>query len=444
MSAFLKKAFAAWDCVYVCGSENFWNRLQAILNYQAAGEYTVTIADEWPLPVRSGPQIGAEEGALRAALRQDPDCILLPRAEQHGPMLLQAALTGHRVLAGFERTPRQVLELLTAGQPELAATQTRTLFFDPSGLWMYRVEQDEFERVADFAEGAFSDLSLPGQPPAEPAPPPPPAREVPAEWGPPSPLLPELESIFAPLARACYAPLFDQGEPIGQLGGSPMLAEGEEWPRCGACQQRMHLICQLDLNHLPENQPLPNQGWLQLFYCTAEACSPERAWGPFSCNALARRLEQGVLSPEDPPAPQYAVRPITGWLALTDYPGWEERPALNDRQLAASCNLEEPAWLEHFCLTEADQREKAEAFFRNYSGDKLLGWPAWTQAAEYPPCPRCQSPMQMFWQVNNDGGPSGPPGFSSSHGQIFAGDGNGHLFICSRHPEQMTFSWACG
>ncbi|MFN8611709.1 MAG: DUF1963 domain-containing protein [Vulcanimicrobiota bacterium] len=444
MSAFLQKAFSAWDCVYICGAENFWDRLQAVLNFQDAGEYTVTIADEWPLPARSGPCIAAAEGALRAALRQDADCILLPRAEEHGPLLLQAALTGHRVVAGFAGTPRQVLDLLTGEQPELAATQERTLFFDPSGLWMFRTEKKDFERVADFAEGAFSDLCLPGESTAAPTPPPAQAPEVPAEWGPPSPLLPELEAILAPLARPCYAPLFELGEPIGQLGGSPMLAHGEEWPRCGACQQRMHLICQLDLSHLPTSQPLPNQGWLQLFYCTANGCNPARPWGPFSCNALARRLEQGVLSSEDPPSPQYPVRAITGWLALTDYPGWEERPPLTDRQQAASNNLDEPAFLEHFCLTDDGQREKAQAFLRNYSGDKLLGWPAWSQGPEYPQCPLCQSPMQMYWQVNNDGRPDGPPGFSSCHGQIFAGDGNGHLFLCSSHPEQMTFSWACG
>lgn len=444
MSVFLERAFEGWDCVYLCRRDDFWSRLQAVLHYQSDQECTIVLAEDWPLEPRSGSLIPPGEASLRAALRQDPDCVLLAEGDGLGALLLQAALTGHRVIAGFELAPRQVLEQILEGNRGLEFTQVRNLFFDPSGLWLYDAEKDDFQLVSEYEEGTFRDLSTPVEPPPLSPPPAPEPLQAPEEWGPPTPLLPELERIFAPLARAGYAPLFEAGESIGQFGGSPHLAAAEKWPCCGACQSRLHLVCQLDLGRLPSSHPLPDSGWLQLFYCTADHCNHPQAWGPFSDNALARYLPEGESSLLAPPDSAYPRRDLTGWQSLTDYPGWEERPTLNDRQRTASCNLEEPAFLEHFCLTEAEARDQAAAYFRNYPGDKLLGWPAWTQGADYPCCPQCCEPMSMFFQINNDGQNSQEPGYTSCHGQIFAADGNGHIFVCAMHPEQLTFSWACG
>ncbi|MBX3165828.1 MAG: DUF1963 domain-containing protein [Candidatus Eremiobacteraeota bacterium] len=444
MSAFLQRAFANWDCIYICQMKDFWPRMQAVLTFQNPDEYTITIG-EWLLEARPGPQLPAGESSVRAALRQDPDCLLVAQAEgDQGPLLLQAALTGHRVVAGFALTPRQVLQKLLEEQEGLGFTQARSLFFEPDGLWIYSPEKDIFERVSAFEEGTFRDLILPAEPPPPPPPPAPEPLQAPAEWGPASPLLPELEAIFTPLARPCYAPLFNDGPRAGQFGGRPRLAPSEEWPRCGACQERLHLVCELDLAQLPESRPFPASGWLQLFYCTSDHCDHPQAWGPFSHNALARRLPEGEPALLAPPNSAHPQRNITGWQALLDYPGWEERPPLNDRQRTASYNLEEPAFLEHFGLTQPANRERAAAYFRNYPGDKLLGWPAWTQSADYPRCPQCARPMSMFFQINNDGQDSQEPGYTSCHGQIFAADGNGHIFVCAIHPDQLTFSWACG
>ncbi len=440
----MERAFAAWDSLYICGRENFWERMRATLHFQHPAECNVTIADEWPLEPPFGSRIPGGEASLRAALRQDPDCVIVPQAEEMGPLLLQAALTGHRVLAGFDLTPRQVLQqLLGEALGQLATTQTRSLFFQADGLYVYDSDRDTFEQVSQFDGESFRDLTVPVEPPPPPPPPPLPPLEAPAEWGPARPLLPELETIFAPLARTCHAPIFGHGEAIAQFGGPPRLAEQEQWPRCGACEERLHLVCELDLSRLPDPQPLPAQGWLQLFYCTSDSCHHSKAWGPFSNNALARRLTGGHTTSLEPVDPRHPQKNVTEWLALTDYPGWEERPQLDDRQRTASYNLEEPAFLEHFCLDEVD-REKAAAYFRNYPGDKLCGWPAWSQAAEYPACPECGESMRMLFQVNNDGHSEREPGYNSCHGQIFAADGNGHIFVCANHPHQLTFSWACG
>ena len=99
--------------------------------------------------------------------------------------------------------------------------------------------------------------------------------------------------------------------------------------------------------------------------------------------------------------------------------------------------------LEHFKVEEQDLAEIVE-LSHNYRGDKLFGWPSWSQAAEYPNCRQCNCAMQMVLQINNDGHKNGEPGNQSCFGQIFAGDGNGHLYRCPDHPQEMTFSWACG
>lgn len=70
--------------------------------------------------------------------------------------------------------------------------------------------------------------------------------------------------------------------------------------------------------------------------------------------------------------------------------------------------------------------------------------PRWSQGVEYPPCRQCGKTMEMVLQVNNDGNSDSRPGFNSCFGQLFAGDGNGHVCRCPDHHEVMTFNWACG
>lgn len=99
--------------------------------------------------------------------------------------------------------------------------------------------------------------------------------------------------------------------------------------------------------------------------------------------------------------------------------------------------------LEHFQVGP-DELADVVGLIQNYPGDKLFGWPRWSQGVEYPACRQCGKTMEMVLQVNNDGNSDGRPGFNSCFGQLFAGDGNGHVCRCPDHPEVMTFNWACG
>lgn len=49
--------------------------------------------------------------------------------------------------------------------------------------------------------------------------------------------------------------------------------------------------------------------------------------------------------------------------------------------------------------------------------------------------------MKPVLQINNDGHQGGEPGRGSFFGQLFAGDGNGHVYHYHGH---LTFAWACG
>jgi hypothetical protein len=101
------------------------------------------------------------------------------------------------------------------------------------------------------------------------------------------------------------------------------------------------------------------------------------------------------------------------------------------------------AWMEYYRIRPDDDLRALLHSLSTGTGDKVLGWPLWTQGVEYPPCPQCGQPMRMVLQINNDGHTSGEPGYQSFFGQLFAGDGNGHVFQCRTHTGVMTFAWAC-
>ena len=156
-------------------------------------------------------------------------------------------------------------------------------------------------------------------------------------------------------------------------------------------------------------------------------------------------------------APLFA--PFTGWESFDEGPAWEERrdlwPEENEvmgdwswailemsrhPERADSLSRRFQHYFEHFQVTPQEVPELA-SMLGTATGDKLLGWPWWSQAPFYPTCPECARPMRMVFQLNNDGGGGEEPGWSSSLGQVFAADGNGHVFHCHGH---LTFAWACG
>jgi len=396
---------------------------------------------------------------LRSAGRQDPDCVIVDRrAGQAADILLQLRFTGHQLIAHLNDLevlgPMSIhlvrdLVLRLGDQPAVAQFQdgqARLLFRrEPSGEWVQLGE----------------DLQpAPTPPPAPPEPVP-----LPPDWKPwDVPLVERLRLQLGPARRTCWLPRLE-GQPSAcgsHFGGEPLLRIGEAWPICRDCQAPLFPVLQLDLAAVPAafQKLTSDRGYLQFFYCVSGSCACPAAWEPQAGNRWLRVLPEGDLVPGQRPAiagaEYFGASAIAGWEERADFPDWEERQAiLSGTEDLYGSWLDElrrvaeeperlpeyqrvyPGYLEHFRLRPEDMAEVV-GYFENYGGDKLLGWPAWTQAVDYPLCPTCAQPMTMLMQINNDGG--GPESF---FGQLFAADGNGHIFVCPEH-QHLAFTWACG
>lgn len=232
------------------------------------------------------------------------------------------------------------------------------------------------------------------------------------------------DSNISKFKRRMWKPVVTDGDgpsDASKFSGVPWLNDGEEWPKCGNCDQYLQLFLQLNLDELP--QPLIGEfgdGLIQLFYCTNEdpLCEVEcEAFFPFATSVMVRLIQKkGSPAVVAVPAIKNFFPPkvITGWNEDEDYPNWEEGELLG-------LQLEQNEWEQ---LSEDD-------FPR--SGDKLAGWPRWIQAVEYPDCPDCGETMRLVFQLD-----------SRDNLPFDFGDvGCGHITQCKTHKERLAFGWAC-
>lgn len=416
----------------------------------------------------------------RSALRQDPDTIILDeRAETADPMLLFTAKeTGHRLILHrvlpVHEVHKQNVNLLNERLPGYAGSLLQYevfLQFDdegaPSEVWQAELDEQGGSRLALMAvrEAESWNVRRPllsreaSQPPAEPEGP----IMLPEEWAERNEsLLDELRRVLAPHRKTAWGPVKTE-EPVAALsrfGGLPRLLEGEDWPCCGACLARLPLIVQVELKSapVPFQDELGSEGLFQFFYCTAPQCGAKEAWAPFQSNSLARVVRDATADPTPTDEAIYEPVAITGWTEFSEAPDSEEREHLwpegselvgswSDALIEAARYPEDAESfearyaniLEYFEIT-GEQIPEIATYLGTARGDKILGWPAWTQGPSYPYCPTCGESMKMLIQLNNDGHGSGLPGHGSTYGQVFAADGNGHVFHCHGH---LTFAWAC-
>ncbi len=490
LRSLFQAAFHHRPCVTVCGGspEDYSKLLESLLPL-LDGHHIVVFLDERITLGLSQPGVSVHRSSepsaanlVRAALRQDPDAIVLDQrsAEDEATALLcTAKQTGHQIICHSpllcQEAHDAALPTLEAMMPGLGETHHQYDLFlqldaagQPSGLWQ-AVGQPTGLVLLLNKEGEEWREQQPLQSPLPPTPwvpefdPP----AVPADW--PvrrEPLLEELRRTLGPHQRTAWGPLLEpyQDGARSHFGGLPLLQESESCPCCGSCSTAMQLVAQIDLSQAPEplRQELSPQGILQLFYCVSHACTVPEAWAPFSNNSLARVLPDADLRPADPkdaPVSTYSPATLGSWAPLLEGPNWEERPGvwpeareLYDDALDSMADLATRerdrestlAWyanfMQYFELSEA-QLGEARSYLAPHRGDKLLGWPAWSQGVEYPVCPECAQAMRPVLQINNDGFEGGEPGDRSHFGQLFAGDGNGHVYHCHG---RLTFSWACG
>jgi hypothetical protein len=222
---------------------------------------------------------------------------------------------------------------------------------------------------------------------------------------------------IGPFVRTGWAPELEEADadaPGARFGGHAWLADGESWPRCTRCDWEMPLFLQLDLAQLPAS--LAGAGWLQLFYCPRYDCEQHHAGGDFTRGQLVRVIEMkapGKLAAC--PATDVGMPPvkvIVGWTELVDLPHIDELEAAG----VALSRAEQTMYFE---------LEKPER------GDKVGGWPYWTQVPCPPDCADCARPMKMLTQIDSNAGLE----FD------FGGGGHGHVFRCETHHDRLLFTW---
>jgi len=226
------------------------------------------------------------------------------------------------------------------------------------------------------------------------------------------------------------------------FGGSPWLFENEQWPLCGSCERPAPFCLQLDSQELPEGAPYFGDGFLQFFYC---GDCPANTWStggdPFDATQILRVIPHHNQGPATTPADtkSFPLHTIISWNPATDVPNIEDAEATavttdwRGRLTIKSVKYDieiDPSW-EHYHddLREAITNEIGAPAL----GDKLGGWPHWIQEPRRPTCPACERKMTYLFQIDYEANLS-----------IDLGDaGCGHLWQCTKHPEQMAFEWDC-
>jgi len=401
--------------------------------WPAGGEGHLTIVQLGPRP--EGELTAAQ--ALRSALRMDPDYLVVEAPEPPLDMLCMAGQTGHGVLARAVGMADEAALVAGAAQlPFGAQTLPRVIVTDALGP-VCVVATDRAAAVWRRGEPLPDRATLTGftprvvPPPAPREPIPPLAREE----------LEALRALLGPHARPTWAPVL--GEPLAlvdevhaagssTIGGRPLLGEGEAWPTCGECRAPMPLAVQLARGGLPsEARPRFPAGatHFQLFYCTHGSCAVGDPAGADSKNRLLRFVAGGAPAAEVPALDEPVVaRPITGWEGRSETPAGDDVEGLEGE-------LESSRWRLADRLRDGDADDEEATLAGPRHGEKLLGWPAWAQGAEWERCPRCQVRMELFFQVDADDAPLS---------MLFAADGLGHVMQCASHLDVLRFRWACG
>lgn len=254
----------------------------------------------------------------------------------------------------------------------------------------------------------------------------------------------KIAELFAPWrkqhARRAWKPVLGTNvNARSHFGGDPILADGEQWPMCGACGAAMLLFVQLDVATLPEGHPVRGSGLLQLF-CCADGIDCE-TWSAFSKGHLVRLLASSgsrVVCPAiDPQLTQsFPCRSIDAWEPVVDMPNPQEHESLGlayDYDFKANTVVATCAALNAQVGPLSIDEGVAEQIAIAANGDKLGGWPHWIQGVEYPNCHICQQTMHVVLQIDSE----------DSLPHMFGDGGCGHVTQCSAHPDVLAFGWAC-
>ncbi len=234
-------------------------------------------------------------------------------------------------------------------------------------------------------------------------------------------------------------------------GGLAFIPAGSAWPQAGGGD--LPLVAQLDVAAMPDEARalLGGAGLLQLFCSGGD--------DPGNCRWAARVVDPGLdgtwqaMADEEGRTARFV---LTGWRAV------REGPCLNDLSEGPTMRLgkrlseaqtdvagllcpqstgvpkasaEDIAYAADECGLDPAAAEEVAEILRHHDGDKLLGWPTWCQAPEWP-AGREGKGMVHLLQLSFAEGRLAP--------ELMAGDGQAHLFVSTDGKLRFAFDWACG
>lgn len=241
----------------------------------------------------------------------------------------------------------------------------------------------------------------------------------------------EATNLMQQYVKSCWCPEVSVAQ--GNLDiltskyfGNPWLAEDEAWPMIK--DEPAIFILQLEIKTLPEqiSKLLGGEGYLQFFYTSIAEYDP----GYDQLIRIVRPDGQGarLSQPEVEYSEDRTQRIITSWTEHADLPRSEDYDDTIEEA------LDEIA--EKYDVDSDDLTQEA------YQGDKLAGWPFWTQGNETPTDSQGDE-MMLVYQLDAGCFFDGQK-FPAYAPCLFAGDGTGHIFVSKNNPNELYFCWACG
>lgn len=265
----------------------------------------------------------------------------------------------------------------------------------------------------------------------------------------------DIYELFEPYINLAAYPIVEAAtqDYIGsKYFGHPWMGSDEEWPEKDGIP--LDFILQLDIATLPEEiaRLLGGKGLLQFFY-------GEDSRIEFT-DDISDRSFLRIVYPEEkeggPVAPPVAGDPyliaerkchyssskeclaITGWEDFQDVPHYLDFADDEEGALYPGAIEEEVARIARKHRIDESQVEEA---IECVQGDKLGGYPHWTQGIEIPLCSLGEY-MVSIYQIDAGDFFEGPcvPAHAP---ELFASRGTGHIFVSRHNHQELKFVWAC-
>jgi hypothetical protein len=245
---------------------------------------------------------------------------------------------------------------------------------------------------------------------------------------PPKPLVPNLptkelkkrvKAFMGPLAKKMWAPQINKEKELqadataSKYFGNPWLYENEDWPVISG--NPAIFVLQLNIATLPKemSEQLGGKGLIQFFYEDYESSLVRIVDTTKPGKVLVQPKVQDYKIPKE--------KIIVDWKEYIDYPHSEDLE-------------EQPGYKELEQLVHGNHLYIGDLLPDTYQGDKLGGWPFWTQGGSGTDGYVYQLDAGSFY----DGAkvPAHAP-------NVFESDGTGHILI-DKESEKGDFFWACG